>query len=110
MIPTLSADELAALQLDRLQWTLRHAYENVPFYTKKFDAAGVHPDDCESLAGCFLFSACAYRATGAVALKGVPIDGLTLYFTGERLSGIAAGFQESRLHVLCLITRSHNPF
>jgi len=52
--------------------------------------------DCESLAGCFLFSACAYRATGAVALKGVPIDGLTLYFTGERLSGIAAGFQESR--------------
>ena len=38
----------------------------------------------------------AYRATGAVALKGVPIDGLTLYFTGERLSGIAAGFQESR--------------
>jgi hypothetical protein len=52
--------------------------------------------DCESLAGCFLFSACAYRATGAVAFKGVSIDGLTLYFTGERLSGIAAGFQESR--------------
>jgi len=52
--------------------------------------------DCESLAGCFLFSACAYKATGAVAFKGTPIDRLTLYFTGERLSGIAAGFQESR--------------
>ncbi|MFD9890593.1 phenylacetate--CoA ligase PaaK [Amycolatopsis sp. NPDC059027] len=46
----LSADELAALQLDRLQWTLRHAYANVPCYTKKFDEAGVHPDDCRELA------------------------------------------------------------
>ncbi len=45
----LSADELQALQLKRLQWTLRHAYDNVPFYTKKFDEAGVHPDDCETL-------------------------------------------------------------
>lgn len=52
--------------------------------------------DCDSLAGCFLFSACAYKATGAVAFMGAPIDGLTLYFTGERLSGIAADFQESR--------------
>jgi phenylacetate-CoA ligase len=50
MIPALSVDELTALQLGRLQWTLRHAYQNVPFYTKKFDAAGVHPDDCRSLA------------------------------------------------------------
>ncbi|WP_328614147.1 phenylacetate--CoA ligase [Amycolatopsis sp. NBC_00355] len=46
----LSADELAALQLERLQWTLRHAYTNVPAYTKKFDDAGVHPDDCKELA------------------------------------------------------------
>ncbi len=45
----LSADELAALQLERLQWTLRHAYTNVPAYTKKFDEAGVHPDDCKEL-------------------------------------------------------------
>ncbi|MGW4401957.1 phenylacetate--CoA ligase PaaK [Amycolatopsis nivea] len=46
---TVSADELAALQLERLQWTLRHAYENVPLYRKKFDDAGVHPDDCREL-------------------------------------------------------------
>ncbi len=45
----MSVDELRALQLQRLQWTLRHAYANVPCYTKKFDAAGVHPDDCRSL-------------------------------------------------------------
>jgi phenylacetate-CoA ligase len=41
--------ELAALQLERLRWTLRHAYENVAFYRRTFDAAGVHPDDCRSL-------------------------------------------------------------
>ncbi|MEV5720907.1 phenylacetate--CoA ligase PaaK [Amycolatopsis mediterranei] len=51
MIETdIGADELAALQLERLQWTLRHAYTNVPAYTRKFDDAGVHPDDCKELA------------------------------------------------------------
>jgi phenylacetate-CoA ligase len=49
-IETASRDELAALQLDRLRATLRHAYENVPHYRRAFDAAGVHPDDCRSLA------------------------------------------------------------
>ncbi len=49
-IETASVDELRALQLERLQWSLRHAYENVPHYAKAFDAAGVHPDDCASLA------------------------------------------------------------
>ncbi len=48
-IETASRDELAALQLERLQWTLRHAYANVPFYRRAFDEAGVHPDDCRSL-------------------------------------------------------------
>ena len=43
-------DELRALQLERLRTTLRHAYENVAFYRRAFDAAGVHPDDCASLA------------------------------------------------------------
>ncbi|GAB3003963.1 phenylacetate--CoA ligase [Amycolatopsis acidiphila] len=45
----MSVDELRAVQLERLQWTLRHAYENVPCYRRKFDEAGVHPDDCRSL-------------------------------------------------------------
>jgi phenylacetate-CoA ligase len=45
-----SKDELAALQLDRLKHTVRLAYEHVPHYTKKFDAAGVHPDHVRSLA------------------------------------------------------------
>ena len=45
-----SRDELTALQLQRLQWTLRHAYRNVPHYTAAFDAMGVHPDDVRTLA------------------------------------------------------------
>lgn len=46
---TVSIDELQALQLKRLQWTVKHAYENVPMYRAKFDAAGVHPDDLKQL-------------------------------------------------------------
>ena len=45
-----SIDELRALQFQRLRWSLRHAYDNSPVYRRKFDAAGVHPDDCQSLA------------------------------------------------------------
>jgi len=45
-----SKDELQALQLERMQWSLRHAYDNVPHYRAAFDAAGVHPDDLKSLA------------------------------------------------------------
>ena len=44
-----SRDEIAALQLMRLQATLRHAYTHVAHYRHAFEAAGVHPDDCRSL-------------------------------------------------------------
>src|SRR5687768_18410527 len=46
----MSIDELRARQLERLQWSLRHAYDNVPHYRRAFDTAGVHPDDCRDLA------------------------------------------------------------
>ncbi len=48
-IETASRDEIAALQLERLKWTLRRVYDNVPHYRKAFDAAGVNPDDLQSL-------------------------------------------------------------
>ena len=44
-----SQDELRALQLERLQWSLRHAYDNVSHYRSKFAQAGVHPDDLKTL-------------------------------------------------------------
>ncbi|MXG28523.1 phenylacetate--CoA ligase PaaK [Streptomyces sp. YIM 132580] len=46
----LSRVELEALQLERLRATLRHAYENVPFYRAAFDGAGLRPEDCRTLA------------------------------------------------------------
>jgi len=49
-VERVSVDELRALQLERLQWSLRHAYENVGHYRAAFEAAGVHPDDCRELA------------------------------------------------------------
>ena len=44
-----SIDELRALQLARLQWSVRHAYQNVAHYRRAFEAANVHPDDLRSL-------------------------------------------------------------
>ncbi|SHE81495.1 phenylacetate-CoA ligase [Ruegeria intermedia] len=44
-----SIDEIRSLQLDRLKWSLRHAYDNVPMYKQRFDEAGVHPDDLQTL-------------------------------------------------------------
>ena len=49
-IETASRDEIEALQLERMHWSLTHAYTNVPHYKQSFDAAGVHPDDLKSLA------------------------------------------------------------
>ena len=49
-IETASRDEIAALQLQRLQASLRLAYDNVPHYRRKFEAHGVHPDDLKTLA------------------------------------------------------------
>ena len=49
-IETASRDEIAGLQLERMKWSLRHAYDNSPFYRKRFDDHGVHPDDLTTLA------------------------------------------------------------
>ncbi len=48
-IETASRDEITALQLERLKWSLGHAYDNSPFYRARFDAHGVHPSDLKSL-------------------------------------------------------------
>jgi phenylacetate-CoA ligase len=48
-VETASRDELESLQVERLRWSVRHAYDNVRSYRRAFDAAGVHPDDCRGL-------------------------------------------------------------
>ncbi len=49
-IEVASIDEIRATQLERMKWSLRHAYDNVLMYKQRFDEAGVHPDDLKSLA------------------------------------------------------------
>ncbi|PHM74068.1 phenylacetate--CoA ligase PaaK [Xenorhabdus kozodoii] len=44
-----SRDEIQAWQFKQMKWTLNHAYNNVPMYRQKFDAAGVHPSDFKQL-------------------------------------------------------------
>src|SRR6266568_2453399 len=72
-----SADELRTLQLERLRWTLAHAYEKVPHYRRSFDAAGVHPGDLKDLADLakFPFTAKAdLRANYPFGMFAVPMD------------------------------------
>ena len=71
------AAELKRLQLERLQWSLRHAYENVPHYRAKFDAAGVTPQDCRALEDLakFPFTTKAdLRETYPFGMFAVPMD------------------------------------
>ncbi len=49
-LETASRDELAAVQFERLRWSLEHAYAHVAHYRAKFDEQGVHPQDLHSLA------------------------------------------------------------
>ncbi|MBD9527322.1 phenylacetate--CoA ligase PaaK [Paracoccus sp. PAR01] len=49
-IETASRDEIAELQFHRMQWSLKHAYDNSPFYRKRFDENGAHPEDLKTLA------------------------------------------------------------
>ncbi len=48
-IESASIDELRALQLERMRWSLQHAYDNVPHYKNSFDAAGIAPGDLTNL-------------------------------------------------------------
>jgi phenylacetate-CoA ligase len=48
-IESASRDEISALQLQRLQWSVRHTYDNVVHFKAKCDAQGVHPDDLKTL-------------------------------------------------------------
>ena len=72
-----SRKKLAALQLQRLKWSLKHAYEHVPHYRKKFDSAGVKPKDLKSLADLakFPFTAKAdLRQNYPFGMFAVPMD------------------------------------
>ncbi|MEU1183900.1 phenylacetate--CoA ligase PaaK [Streptomyces sp. NPDC005820] len=73
----LSREELRDLQLRRLRATLRHAYDNVELYRKKFDQAGVGPQDCRALEDLALFpftTKADLRETYPFGMFAVPMD------------------------------------
>ena len=76
-IETASVDALRALQLERLKWSVRHAYDNVAHYRAKCEAAGVHPDDLRTLTDLSRFpftSKSDLRDTYPFGMFAVPRD------------------------------------
>ena len=80
VIENASRDEIAGLQLERMKWSVRHAYENSPFYRKRFDDHGVHPDDLTTLADLAKFPFTVkqdLRATYPFGMFAVPREKLS---------------------------------
>jgi phenylacetate-CoA ligase len=76
-IETAKAEALRTLQLERLRWSLQHAYDNVPHYRRKFEAAGVMPQDCrtlEDLARYPFTTKADLRETYPFGMFAVPMD------------------------------------
>ncbi|HVY42948.1 MAG TPA: phenylacetate--CoA ligase PaaK [Hyphomicrobiaceae bacterium] len=76
-IETASRQVIAELQLHRLKWTLRHAYENVPHYRKAFDARGLRPEHLEKLSDLARFPFTTkqdLRANYPFGMFAVPMD------------------------------------
>jgi phenylacetate-CoA ligase len=76
-IETVGVDELRALQLERMRDVVRRAYEQVPHYRSRFDAAGVHPDDLRRLEDISRFPLTAkedLRQNYPFGMFAVPMD------------------------------------
>ena len=87
----MSQGEIRALQLTRLQHTVRHAYENVPLYTRKFDAAGVHPDDIRTLEDVALLPFTTkddLRACYPFGMFAVPMNQVARIHTSSGTTGL----------------------
>src|SRR5258708_31492132 len=89
-IEVASRDELTAVQIDRLKWSLRHAYENVAFYRRRFDEADVHPTDCRTLDDLRKFPLTTkddLRETYPFGMFAVPLDQVALIHASTGTTG-----------------------
>lgn len=103
-IETASLDELRAVQLQRLKWSLTHAYNNVPHYKAKFDAAGVHPDDLTSLSDLakFPFTTKAdLRDTYPFGMFAVPMERVVRVHASSGTTGkpTVVGYTQADINV-----------
>ena len=89
-IVTARRDELTAVQLERLKWSLNHSYNNVPFYKQHFDAHGVHPVDLRSLEDLAKFPFTVkknMRDNYPFGLFGVPMDDIVRIHASSGTTG-----------------------
>ncbi len=111
-IETASRDEIAALQTERLRWTLRRAYERVPHYRAAFDAAGVHPDDfrrLEDLARFPFLTKADFRATYPFGLFAEPRERIVRLHASSGTTGrpTVVGYTQGDIDVWAgLVARS----
>ncbi len=107
-----SRDEIAALQLERLQWTLTRSYDRVPHFRAKCEAAGVHPTDCRTLDDLarFPFTAKAdLRETFPYGLFAVPREQVARLHASSGTTGqpTVVGYTQRDLeHWADLVARS----
>jgi len=89
-IETASRDELVALQLRRLRWSVQHAYDNVPHYRASFDAYGAHPSEIRELADLARFpfiTKGAYRENYPFGLLAVPRERVSRFHASSGTTG-----------------------
>lgn len=103
---------LQQLQLERLQWSVRHAYENVPMYRAKFDAAGVGPETLKTLADIAKFpftSKADLRETYPFGMFAVPMSDVRRIHASSGTTGrpTVVGYTDDDLAVWAeLVARS----
>jgi phenylacetate-CoA ligase len=109
-----SRDEITALQLKRLRWSLAHAYDNVPHYKAAFDAKGVHPSDCKALADLAKFPFTTkqdLRANYPFGMFAVPREQVTRIHASSGTTGkpTVVGYTKNDIDVWAdLMARSIN--
>jgi len=101
-IETASRDEIAALQLERMRWSVRHTYDNVAHYRSRCEERGVHPDDLKSLEDLKLFPFTAkkdLRDTYPCGMFAVPMDRIRRIHASSGTTGkpILAGYTDDDL-------------
>ncbi|WP_254073131.1 phenylacetate--CoA ligase PaaK [Acidisphaera sp. S103] len=107
-IETASVDELRALQLDRMRDVVRRAYEQVPHYRSRFDAAGVHPDDLRRLEDISRFPLTAkedLRQNYPFGMFAVPMDRIVRIHASSGTTGkpTVCGYTKNDIEVWSLL-------
>jgi phenylacetate-CoA ligase len=101
-IETASRDEIAALQLERMRWSVRHTYDNVAHYRSRCEERGVHPDDLKSLEDLRLFPFTVkkdLRDTYPYGMFAMPMDRIRRIHGSSGTTGkpIFAGYTDDDL-------------